>query len=121
MSNSHPRISIIGAGPGGLMLARLLQVHGIHPTIYESDASATDRPQGGSLDLHPEDGLLAVNVAGLLDRFRQHARYEGQQTRIYDKTGTLLLDEKDEEDHAPDGEFARPEIDRLVLRWTDIS
>ncbi|KAL1690317.1 hypothetical protein GGG16DRAFT_125808 [Schizophyllum commune] len=113
---SGTRISIIGAGPGGLMLARLLQVHGIRPTIYESDASATARPQGGSLDLHPEDGLLAVNVAGLLDRFRQHARYEGQQTRIYDKKGTLLLDEKDEEEHAPDSEFARPEIDRKALR-----
>ena len=116
MSDSHPRISIIGAGPGGLMLARLLQVHGIRLTIYESDASAIARPQGGSLDLHPEDGLLAVNVAGTLDRFRQHARYEGQQTRIYDKNGMLLLDEKDEEEHAPDSEFARPEIDRLVLR-----
>ena len=112
MSGLRTRISIIGAGPGGLMLARLLRVHGIPSRIYEADASATARPQGGSLDLHPEDGLLAVSTAGLFDRFRQHARYEGQQTRIYDK-GMLLLDVKgDEGDRAPDGESARPEIDR---------
>ncbi|KAI4294537.1 FAD/NAD(P)-binding domain-containing protein [Schizophyllum commune Loenen D] len=117
MSGLRTRISIIGAGPGGLMLARLLRVHGIPSKIYEGDASATARPQGGSLDLHPEDGLLAVKTAGLFDRFRQHARYEGQQTRIYDKKGKLLLEVKgDEGDRAPDGELARPEIDRQALR-----
>ncbi|KAL1687886.1 hypothetical protein GGG16DRAFT_127615 [Schizophyllum commune] len=116
MSGLHTRISIIGAGPGGLMLARLLRTQGIRASIYERDVSATARPQGGSLDLHPEDGLLAVKKAGLFDRFRQHARYEGQQTRIYDKKGKLWLDVGAEGDRAPDGEQARPEIDRQDLR-----
>ncbi|KAL1744434.1 hypothetical protein HDZ31DRAFT_38676 [Schizophyllum fasciatum] len=116
MPTTEKRIAIIGAGPGGLTLARLLQVDGIHAAIYESDASATARPQGGSLDLHPENGQLAMKTAGLNDRFRQYARYDGQQTRIYDKEAKLFLDEKDEADHAPDSGFARPEIDRKDLR-----
>ncbi|KAI5890050.1 FAD/NAD(P)-binding domain-containing protein [Schizophyllum commune H4-8] len=116
MSGLQTRISIIGAGPGGLMLARLLRVQGIRPRVYERDVSATARPQGGSLDLRPEDGLLAVKRAGLFDRFRQHARYEGQQTRIFDKTGKLWLDVGAEGDRAPSEEQARPEIDRQDLR-----
>ncbi|TRM64109.1 hypothetical protein BD626DRAFT_401630 [Schizophyllum amplum] len=111
------RIAIIGAGPGGLALARILQhAYDIHSTIYESDASATSRSQGGSLDLHPEDGLLAMRTAGLYEEFLKHARFEGQQTRIIDKHAAFLYDEKDEEYHAPGDERARPEIDRVSLR-----
>lgn len=108
------RIAIVGAGPGGLALARLLQVQGLRPTIYERDASATARPQGGSLDLHQEDGLLAVREAGLYNQFLKHARFEGQQTRILDKYANLLLDDKDVV--GPDHKDARPEIDRKDLR-----
>jgi 2-polyprenyl-6-methoxyphenol hydroxylase-like FAD-dependent oxidoreductase len=106
---SLSRIAIIGAGPGGLMLARLLQRQGIAATVYERDSHAGERPQGGSLDLHPDTGQRAIRLAGLEDAFLQAVRPEDQGDRLYDQDGRLLFDRDGEGDD-------RPEIDRTVLR-----
>ncbi|MFG1425729.1 FAD-dependent oxidoreductase [Roseixanthobacter glucoisosaccharinicivorans] len=104
-----PRIAIIGGGPGGLMLARLLQVRGAPATVLERDPHSAYRPQGGSLDLHVETGQRALRLGGLEAAFHAHARPEDQGDRLYDPSGTLLFDY--------DGEgFERPEIDRTDLR-----
>ncbi len=102
-------IAIIGGGPGGLMLARLLQVKGIAATVFERDTNAGERPQGGSLDLHAETGQHAMRAAGLEAEFHVAARPEDQGDRLYDQRGTLLFDR----DGAGDD---RPEIDRSALR-----
>jgi 2-polyprenyl-6-methoxyphenol hydroxylase-like FAD-dependent oxidoreductase len=107
---AQPRIAIVGGGPGGLTLARMLAVHGIAATVFEGDAHAAARPQGGSLDLHPDSGLRALALAGLMDGFQQIARHDDQEVRIYDHAGTLLFEEAD----AADGD--RPEVDRAELR-----
>ncbi len=49
-------VAIIGAGPVGLTLARLLQQHGVAVTVYERDANAQARIWGGTLDLEAETG-----------------------------------------------------------------
>jgi 2-polyprenyl-6-methoxyphenol hydroxylase-like FAD-dependent oxidoreductase len=103
------RIAIIGGGPGGLMLARLLQRRGLSPVVFERDAHAGERPQGGSLDLHGETGQRAMRLAGLEAEFAAAARPEDQGDRLYDAAGTLLFDR----DGAGDD---RPEIDRSALR-----
>ncbi|MER5972938.1 NAD(P)/FAD-dependent oxidoreductase [Streptomyces sp. NPDC002055] len=105
------RISIIGAGPGGLTCARILQRHGIAVTVYDRDPQPNSRNQGGSLDLHPEDGQLALREAGLLAEFFALARLEGQEMRRMDPAGHVLAH------HRPDeGETGTPEIDRGQLR-----
>lgn len=85
------RIAIAGGGLGGLTLARILHQHGIDAVVYEREASRSARPQGGSLDLHPESGQQALAEAGLAGRFRSEARPEGEEHRIVDPTGRTLV------------------------------
>jgi 2-polyprenyl-6-methoxyphenol hydroxylase-like FAD-dependent oxidoreductase len=74
------RIAIIGAGPAGCTLARLLQRSDapIEVTIFESDSSLTRRSQGGTLDLHTNTGIAAIKKAGLFDEFEKRCRYDGE-------------------------------------------
>ncbi|KAJ3008358.1 hypothetical protein HKX48_008569 [Thoreauomyces humboldtii] len=108
-----PSISIIGGGPGGLTLARILQVKNIPFTVYEHEASSSVRTQGGTLDLHQETGQKALEVAGLTAEFLKHARGEGEDTRILSSDGVIHYDEVNDD---PDFVPTRPEIDRGDLR-----
>lgn len=109
--NSSPHIAIVGAGPGGLTLARILQIRGIATTVYEREASRNARGQGGSLDLHVDSGQRAMREAGLEAEFLKIARPESQAFRIVDKHGKAVFDWA-----ANPGQMPRPEVDRTALR-----
>lgn len=106
------KIAIIGAGPGGLTLARLLQMRGINVKVYERDAHKDARPKGATLDLHDEFGLAAIRAAGLWDAFMANYRPGADAMRLTDKHGQILLEDNQEKE----GEHFRPEIDRGPLQ-----
>ncbi|WPH02427.1 Hypothetical protein R9X50_00529100 [Acrodontium crateriforme] len=114
------KIAIIGAGPAGCMLARLLIHNSTNPsqqlniTIFEGEATPNFRSQGGTLDLHEKTGLLAVRQAGLWDDFRKLARYDGEAMKIADKNFLCYLNMSGASDAKATG--GRPEIDRPQLR-----
>lgn len=103
-----PTIAIIGGGPCGLTLARLLQCKGIDYVVYERDESENSNCVGGSLDVHPETGQRALQEGGLFDEFKRHARYEDTVFAIADRLGKRLVELGQGRD--------APEIDRSELR-----
>lgn len=101
-------ITILGGGPGGLLLARLLSLRGVPCRVYEADESPAARSQGGMLDLHEDTGQDALRSAGLETEYRARLLEGGDATRVVDKTGRVWFE-------AP-GDGSRPEIERGALR-----
>ncbi|MFI6093172.1 FAD-dependent oxidoreductase [Streptomyces sp. NPDC051218] len=106
----HHPIAIIGAGLGGLILARVLHHHGIEAAVFDLEPSRHARTQGGMLDIHEENGQKALLAAGLYDGFRKLIHEGGQAMRLLGPDGTVHVAEEDE------GDKGRPEVDRGDLR-----
>ncbi|MEU8197130.1 NAD(P)/FAD-dependent oxidoreductase [Microbispora amethystogenes] len=106
----HLPIAIVGGGLGGLTAAAVLHRRGIRATVLEREPHRHTRTQGGMLDIHDDTGQLAIEAAGLRERFRTLVHAGGEAMRIMDRHGTVLYADTD------DGRLVRPEIDRGDLR-----
>lgn len=106
------KIVIVGGGPGGLTLARLLQMQGADVCVYERDVDLHARVQGSALDLHENSGLAALKAAGLTHEFWPRVRPELDRLRLVDQHANVLYDF-----HRGAGSGVhRPEIERGPLR-----
>ena len=112
------KIAIIGAGPAGCMLARLLQQskHDIGVTMFEGEGDVDFRAQGGTLDLHEKTGQAALKAGGLFDEFLKYARYDGEALKICDKKLLCYINMGGSKPNSNKIGTGRPEIDRPKLR-----
>ncbi|MFG2893498.1 FAD-dependent oxidoreductase [Streptomyces sp. NPDC048248] len=115
MNPSTPRIAVIGGGLGGLLCARVLQREGRPVTVFEREESADARPHGATLELRAATGRAALLAAGLDDEFRAIACPGGRETRLLDRTGTLLHRELPDDGEDEPAEIGRADLRRLLL------
>jgi 2-polyprenyl-6-methoxyphenol hydroxylase-like FAD-dependent oxidoreductase len=109
---NEKKVAIVGGGPGGLTLARLLQQSGNQVAVYERDQSRNARVQGSALDLHEDSGLAAPEAAGLTEAFWANHRPDLDRLRLTDANGRVLHDHP----RPASGPGKRPEIERGPLR-----
>jgi tetracycline resistance monooxygenase len=102
--------AIIGAGPVGLTMARLLQQQGAEVTVYERDSDPQARIWGGTLDLHRDTGQEAMKKAGLLESYYTLSLPMG--IIIADEQGKILSAKS----ITPENKYDNPEINRNDLR-----
>eukprot|EP01136_Pigoraptor_vietnamica_P004330 Opistho-1_new@34531 len=113
----NKQIAIIGGGPGGLTLARLLQLKGVNVKVYERDIEKNARVQGSPLDLHDDSGLAALLKANLLDEFKKNYLVGADKTTITNAMAEVIFSDHETEQSEDFGhEHFRPEIDRGALR-----
>ncbi|MEO5943598.1 MAG: NAD(P)/FAD-dependent oxidoreductase [Ferruginibacter sp.] len=113
----NKKIAIVGGGPGGLTLARLLQIRGVHIKVYERDIDKNARVQGSPLDLHDESGIAALTKADLLEDFKNNFLPGADRMKVMNEAAeTLYSDHETKRVENFRHQHFRPEIDRGTLR-----
>ena len=113
----NKQIAIVGGGPGGLTLARLLQLQGANVKVYERDFDKEARVIGSPLDMHKESGMAALRKANLWSEFKKNFRPGADKMVIMnERAETFFSDHETKPDEDFGSEHFRPEIDRGPLR-----
>jgi 2-polyprenyl-6-methoxyphenol hydroxylase-like FAD-dependent oxidoreductase len=113
----NKQVAIIGGGPGGLTLARLLQLQNVNVKVYERDLNKHARVQGSPLDLHDGSGLAAIHKADLFEEFKSNFLPGADKTLILNEKAEVFYSDHETNVHEDfSNEYFRPEIDRGALR-----
>jgi 2-polyprenyl-6-methoxyphenol hydroxylase-like FAD-dependent oxidoreductase len=112
----NKQIAIIGAGPGGLTLARLLQLKGADVEVYERDFNKNARVQGSPLDMHEGSGATALREAKLTDEFNRNVKQGADKKIIVNERAEIIFSDHGAKPDEDANKHARPEIDRGALR-----
>lgn len=117
MKLQDKKIAIVGGGPGGLTLAKLLQLKGANVKVYERDLNKNARVQGSPLDLHDDSGLAAIIKANLLAEFKNNFLPKADRKKIMNENAEVFFSDHETkvEENFGNPHF-RPEIDRGALR-----
>src|SRR6185312_2392195 len=107
---SDKKVAIIGAGPVGLTMAKLLQQNDIDVAVYEREKDPQARIWGGTLELQKSSGQEAMKKAGLLQTYYDLALPMG--INFADEKGNILSTRKP----TAENQFDNPEINRNALR-----
>ena len=111
------QIAIIGGGPSGLTLARLLQLQGANVKVYERDVNKDARVQGSPLDMHEESGWAALSKAKLINEFNKNVLAGADKKIIVNEHAEIVLsDHGTQSNEDADNKPSRPEINRGALR-----
>lgn len=115
IQNKH--IAIVGGGPGGLTLARLLQMKGANVKVYERDTDKYARLVGSPLDMHEESGMAALRKANLVQEFEKKFHMGADKKRIVNEQAEIVFSDHDTKPNEDfDNTHFNPEIDRGPLR-----
>jgi 2-polyprenyl-6-methoxyphenol hydroxylase-like FAD-dependent oxidoreductase len=110
-------VAIIGGGPGGLTLARLLQLKGVNVQVYERDINEYARVQGSALDMHEESGWAALRSANLEDEYKKNVIQGADKKVIVNAHAEVFFSDHENKSNEELGvEPPRPEISRGALR-----
>ena len=111
------QIAIVGGGPGGLVLARLLQLKRANVKVYERDFDKNARVTGSPLDMHEESGMAALRKANLVGEFKKNFHAGADRKLIVNERAEIFFSDHDikPNEDAESGSF-NPEIDRGPLR-----
>lgn len=124
MSSSPESIAIVGAGPAGLTLARILLVKlqhipkSQHPqiSIFEKDANHhAQTDQVDTVDLHTDTGLAAMKSAELVEEIQKHIRPGREELVIADRNGAELVHLHPGKSTTPGAVSTEQTIDRGTL------
>ncbi|PAW92766.1 2-polyprenyl-6-methoxyphenol hydroxylase [Mucilaginibacter sp. MD40] len=110
------KIAIVGGGPGGLTLARLLQLKKVEVKVYERDKDQHARVQGSPLDMHEKSGIAALTKAGLIEAFQQNFMPGADRKLIVNEHAEVFLSDHDKPEENFGHAHFRPEIHRGTLR-----
>jgi 2-polyprenyl-6-methoxyphenol hydroxylase-like FAD-dependent oxidoreductase len=113
----NKKVAIVGGGPGGLTLARLLQLKDANVKVYERDLNKDARVTGSPLDMHEGSGMAALRKADLVEAFKKNFRLGADKKVIVSERAEVFFsDHESQPNDDPNSGSFNPEIDRGPLR-----